>query len=61
MSAICKEAWVVAEVESGVRNEAEPEVGAIVRLEIVSELSTRKPTPPGATSSSVTKDDRKTR
>jgi hypothetical protein len=33
-------AWVAAEVASGGTNEAEPDAGAIVRLEIVSELPT---------------------
>jgi hypothetical protein len=57
-------AWVVAEVASGSSNEAEPEVGAIVRLEIVSELSTianANATPPGTASTSATRHARVTR
>jgi hypothetical protein len=54
-------AWVAAEVKSGVSNEAEPVIGAIVRSEIVGELSTianAGTAPPGTASNSATRHDR---
>jgi hypothetical protein len=57
-------AWVVAEVKSGVSNEAEPVIGAIVRLEIVSELSmipNADTAPPGTASNGATRHDRITK